>query len=282
MHFGCQVWDVTGHIISSWPLLSYLGVKRCPSSCNKSCSSCPLLCICAQPAAAGSTELTAWRHHCRPFLSIGCWGFPLKACPGCCCSFAGALNLTSSPRDALDMLPPAGSNVAAKGAAGDSFASTHICLAAATLTPHHQPDTAGSSPRAPAFVDGVCTCREHSCDDTVSCLQAALAAEDAAADLARDPDEDAWSQASSVVSGMSAYTSATGNPLGASAAASSSGRPASTVGGRRPAKNKKGKVGKKGCNTAHQLVTSAATSSKRPINNGAEQDGSGHGWSTCA
>ena len=74
-------------------------------------------------------------------------------------------------------------------------------------------------------------------------LQAALAAEDAAADLARDPDEEAWSQASSVVSGMSAYTSATGDPAGASAAASSSGRPASTVGGRRPAKKKKGKVG---------------------------------------
>ena len=99
-------------------------------------------------------------------------------------------------------------------------------------------------------MDRPCTGREHCPDDTMLFLQAALAAEDAATDLARDPDEDAWSQASSAVSGMSAYTSATSDPAGASAAASSSGQPASTVGGRRPAKKKKGKVGQ----VSRQLV----------------------------
>lgn len=67
-------------------------------------------------------------------------------------------------------------------------------------------------------------------------LQAALAAEDAAAAEEARPD-DTWSEASSVVSGMSAYTSATGTQAGTSVTGSS-GRPASTVGGRKPQKRR--------------------------------------------
>ena len=152
----------------------------------------------------------------------------------------------------------------------------HICLAAATL--RHIINL--TLQEAAAFVDGHCACREHRSDEMVPFLQAALAAEDAAAEVARDPDEDAWSQASSVVSGMSAYTSATGDPAGASAAASSSGRPASTVGGRRPAKKKKGKVGQMAATLLISLcfVTAAVSRSKRPIRNKIEQDGAWHGW----
>ena len=167
---------------------------------------------------------------------------------------------------------------------GQPVVALHQCTyapAAATM-PH---TTKLILQEAAAYVDRPCTGREHCFDDTVPVLQAALAAEDAAADLARDPDEDAWSQASSVVSGMSAYTSATGDPAGASAAASSSGRPASTVGGRRPAKKKKGKVGPLAATLLISLctVTSAASSSKWPIKSKSiEQGGSWHGWSSCA
>ena len=71
-------------------------------------------------------------------------------------------------------------------------------------------------------------------------MQAALAAEeDDAQPSGRDFDDTA-SVASSAVSGMSAYGGST--TTGASSVTGSSGRPASTVGGKKPYKQKRRKV----------------------------------------
>lgn len=73
-----------------------------------------------------------------------------------------------------------------------------------------------------------------------SSLQAALAAEeDDTQPSGRDFDDTA-SEASSAVSGMSAYGGST--TTGASSLAGSSGRPSSTVGGKKPYKRKQRKV----------------------------------------
>lgn len=73
-------------------------------------------------------------------------------------------------------------------------------------------------------------------------VQAALAAEqDEAQPAGRDFDDTA-SEASSAVSGMSAYGGST--TTGASSVTGSSGRPASTVGGKKPYKRKQRKVGR--------------------------------------
>ena len=80
-------------------------------------------------------------------------------------------------------------------------------------------------------------------------VQAALAAEDDEAQPSGRDFDDTASEASSAVSGMSAY----GGPstTGASSVTGSSGRPASTVGGKKPYKRKQRKVGRahSGCVT---------------------------------
>ena len=74
-------------------------------------------------------------------------------------------------------------------------------------------------------------------------VQAALAAEeDEAQPSGRDFDDTA-SEASSAVSGMSAYGGST-TTAGTTSVTGSSGRPASTVGGKKPYKRKQRKVGR--------------------------------------
>lgn len=74
----------------------------------------------------------------------------------------------------------------------------------------------------------------------VSCAKAALAADDDEAQPSGRDFDDTASEASSAVSGMSAYGGST--TTGASSVAGSSARPASTVGGKKPHKRKQKKV----------------------------------------
>lgn len=73
-----------------------------------------------------------------------------------------------------------------------------------------------------------------------SCAKAALAADDDEAQPSGRDFDDTASEASSAVSGMSAYGGST--TTGASSVAGSSARPASTVGGKKPHKRKQKKV----------------------------------------
>lgn len=72
-------------------------------------------------------------------------------------------------------------------------------------------------------------------------MQAALAAEEDEAQPSGHDFDDTASEASSAVSGMSAYGGST--TTGATSVTGSSGRPASTVGGKKPYKRKQRKVG---------------------------------------
>ena len=71
-------------------------------------------------------------------------------------------------------------------------------------------------------------------------MAAALAAREEAGE-AEAPDQDAMSDVSSVVSGLSAYTQRSAAPGGTTTAASSTFAP-STVGGHRPMRHRRGKV----------------------------------------
>ena len=95
----------SGMYLGILPQPGPIELPRCkivPHCCSKGRRSCQLLCVCAQPAAAGSTELAARCHHCPQNQLLRA---PLKACPGCCYSFARPLKVSSSPWDALNMLP---------------------------------------------------------------------------------------------------------------------------------------------------------------------------------
>ena len=72
-------------------------------------------------------------------------------------------------------------------------------------------------------------------------LEAALAAAEGEPDLA--PADDGMSDVSSIVSGMSAYTTRSGTVANASSTATGSSFAPSTVGGRRPQRANKRKVG---------------------------------------
>ena len=79
-------------------------------------------------------------------------------------------------------------------------------------------------------------------------MQAALTAEDEAQPSGQDFDDTA-SEASSAVSGMSAYGGST-----VTAATSVTGRPASTVGGKKPYKRKQKKVCRHKCTRLYQWL----------------------------
>lgn len=73
-------------------------------------------------------------------------------------------------------------------------------------------------------------------------MQAMLAAEEDEAQPSGHDFDDTASEASSAVSGMSAYGGST--TTGATSVTGSSGRPASTIGGKKPYKRKQRKVGR--------------------------------------